>query len=69
MIIEVTVTNTKKPMWINTDKIIKFYELTERGETVTVIDYDMGNHTGMLTIVEEAKWLKQMINVKDPWVL
>ena len=63
MIIEVT--NNGKSVWLNTDKIIKFYTYKNGSNpTVTIVDYEAGDDVQMLTIAEEAKWLQQKINAK-----
>lgn len=67
MIIDVTVNRTKKKMYLNKDKIIQFYEIAENDKTVTVIEYEAGDDCWTLHIVEDAKWLQQRLNVKDPW--
>lgn len=66
MIIEVTMENNGKSLWLNTDKIIKFYthKSDPNNPTVTIIDYEAGNDVQMLTIAEEAMWLQDMINAK-----
>ena len=66
MIIEVTTYNTKVPMFINTDKIIKFYK-SKAESACTYIEYENGQACSMLTIEEDPKWLQQKINVKDAW--
>lgn len=61
MIIEVTIYNTKAPMFINTDKIIKFYKPSESRCTYIHFDPDEDGSV-VMSIEEEPQWLAQKIN-------
>lgn len=68
MIIQVTAYNTKVPVFINTDKIIKFYNYVDKtgkdARNCTVIDYEAGDDIRMLTIEEDPHWLQDAINAQ-----
>lgn len=62
MIIEVTIYNTKAPMFINTDKIIKFYKPSAESRCTYIhFDYDEDGSV-VMPIEEEPQWLAQKIN-------
>ena len=67
MIIQVTKDNTKVPVWINSDRIVKFYVYKDKESfkpPVTIIDYEAEDEIRMLTITEDPHWLQDAINAQ-----